>query len=581
VIVGETLQLTATPRDANGNVLTNRFVSWTSGAPGLATVSSTGLVTGIVPGSAVIIASVDGFLGSAMITIRDVPVAAVTISPGSVGMNVGQDVSLVATARDGNGNPLPGRLMTWISSNPAVATVSAGVVTGVAIGSTTISAISEGQTGTATVNVTPIPVVTVEITPSPSSVTVGQSVQLTATPRGPNGAALTGRGVTWGSASPAVASVSSSGLLTGVSPGTAVIIATVDGVQGSSQATVTQIPVASVSVTPGAPSLLVGASVTLSAVTLDAGGNVLAGRPIAWASGDPTIATVAGGTVTAVSAGITTITATSEGKAGSATVTISTPPPAPVASVNLNPPSVSIDVGATTMIVATTLDASGNVLTGRVVQLTSADPAIATVDASGLVTGVAAGVTNITATSEGQSATASVTITALPPASVTIAPSPASVFVKWTTTLAATVRDANGAVIPGAAVSWSSSDVSVATISATGDVTGVTDGTATITATVGTISSTTTVTVQPAPVDRVVVTPVDPSILVFQGVQLTATLYDAQNNVLSGRSVSWSSADQSRVTVNSTGFAFGWRKGNAVITATSEGKSGTTEVRVR
>ena len=62
--------------------------------------------------------------------------------------------------------------------------------------------------------------------------------------------------------------------------------------------------------------------------------------------------------------------------------------------------------------------------------------------------------------------------------------------------------------------------------------------------------------------------------------QLTATLYDSQGNVLTGRTVTWSSSSTSRATVDSTGKVLGIRDGNVNITASSGGKSATVTVKV-
>ena len=104
---------------------------------------------------------------------------------------------------------------------------------------------------------------------------------------------------------------------------------------------------------------------------------------------------------------------------------------------------------------------------------------------SGLVTGIAAGTVVITATSEGTSGQASITIsaTAAPVATVSVTPATASIPAGSTQQLAANTFDANGGAFIGRTVTWSSSDVTKATVSTAGLVTGVAPGTATITAT--------------------------------------------------------------------------------------------------
>src|SRR5205814_6173936 len=99
---------------------------------------------------------------------------------------------------DSAGNPLAGRVITWSTDNPTVATVSSsGLARGVSAGSATITATSEGKTATATVTVSPVPVAAVTISPSSATIFVGSSAQLTAVPKDSAGNALVGRVVTW------------------------------------------------------------------------------------------------------------------------------------------------------------------------------------------------------------------------------------------------------------------------------------------------------------------------------------------------------------------------------------------------
>src|SRR5947199_269491 len=183
--------------------------------------------------------------------------------------------------------------------------------------------------------------------------------------------------------------------------------------------TVTPVPVAAVAVIPLAASVQVGGTVQLATATKDSAGAVLGGRAVTWASGNLAVATVSGsGLVTGGAAGTATITATSEGKSGTATVTVTSlppPPPAPVASVVVSPASASVPVGATVQLTASLKDASGNVLTGRTIAWGTSAAGVATVSASGLVTGSAAGTATITATSEGKSGTALIVVASAPP----------------------------------------------------------------------------------------------------------------------------------------------------------------------
>src|SRR5438477_129902 len=180
-LVGQAVQLTATLKDAAGNVLSGRSVVWISSAWGVATVSASGLVTGAAAGAATITATSEGQTGSAAVTVNDVPVApveSVSVSPAATGLLVGQSVQLTATLKDAAGNVLSGRSVIWISSAWGVATVSAtGLVTGAAAGAATITATSEGQSGSAAVTVNGVPVASVasvSVSPAATGFLVGQ-----------------------------------------------------------------------------------------------------------------------------------------------------------------------------------------------------------------------------------------------------------------------------------------------------------------------------------------------------------------------------------------------------------------------
>jgi len=167
----------------------------------------------------------------------------VSVTPATATIGVGQTAQYAAITRDAFGNPLGGRTVTWSSSNPGVATVNgAGQATGVAVGSATLTATSEGKSGTAAILVTNVPVASVTVSPATASVPAGQTVQLTATLKDANGNTLTGRTVTWSSDNTAVATVSGSGLVSGVVAGAATITATSEAKTGTSAITVTAPP---------------------------------------------------------------------------------------------------------------------------------------------------------------------------------------------------------------------------------------------------------------------------------------------------------------------------------------------------
>jgi hypothetical protein len=171
--------------------------------------------------------------------------------------------------------------------------------------------------------------------------------------------------------------------------------------------------------------------------------------------------------------------------------------PLVVTTVTVAPTSASVVAGATTPLVATVKDQNGNVMTGQTVTWTTSNGAAATVNAAGLVTGVAAGTATITATSSGKTGTSAITVTAVTPVvtTVTVAPTSASVVAGSTTPLVATVKDQNGNVMSGQTVIWTTSNSAAATVNSSGLVTGVAAGSATITATSSGKTGTSSITV--------------------------------------------------------------------------------------
>ena len=255
-----------------------------------------------------------------------VPVASVVVTPPQSTIPALLTVQLTASVRDASGGVLTGKQVTWTSSSTSVATVSTnGLVTGVAEGTATITATSEGVGGTAQVVVTAAGVASVDVQPSAESVIVGGTVQLTATPRDAAGGSLTGRTVTWSSSDDAIATVDGNGLVATAAVGEATITATSEGTSGSATITVLPVPVASVTVTPNPAQTQVAGTVQLTAELKDADDNVLdaAGRTITWSSSDDAVATVDdAGEVTGVALGMATITATAEGQSGTADVDV-------------------------------------------------------------------------------------------------------------------------------------------------------------------------------------------------------------------------------------------------------------------
>ena len=152
-------------------------------------------------------------------------------------------------------------------------------------------------------------------------------------------------------------------------------------------------------------------------------------------------------------------------------------------TLTVSPATFTVALGATQQLAPTVTDQFGNIMSQVSVSWSSSAPSIATTTTNGLVTGQAAGSATITATSGSASGTSAATVTAAPVATtITVSPNPASVTTGHTVSLVATVTDQFGNGMPNEPVNWASTNTAVATVSATGLVTGVAAGSCTISA---------------------------------------------------------------------------------------------------
>ncbi|MFM7194225.1 MAG: Ig domain-containing protein, partial [Bacteroidota bacterium] len=398
---------------------------WTSSDPDIATVDNKGVVTGIIPGAVTIIYINNlGCPATTTITVLPLPVIS-----GDLGLCLGETSQLSADLS-------PAATNAWVSSVPSVATISAaGLVTSVSAGTTSITYTdNKGCASTITLQVFNLPVISGEATVCAES-TVQWSADVAPAASNP-----------WVSSGTAVATVSSTGLITGVSAGTAIITYTdINGCVSTKVITVRALPVVTgdLDVCPGATSQLTGSGTPAASN--------------AWSSSNLSIAGVSStGLVTGVSAGSVTITYTDiNGCQRPVTFIVN---PIPVITGTL-----SVCVGLTTTLETTSAPAA-------VLPWTSSATAIATVDKNGVVTGVSEGTTTITFTdANGCQGTAVVTVNANPVITGTT-----SVCLGLTTQL-------SGTGTPAITNPWISSNTGIATVSETGLVTGVAAGTAVIT----------------------------------------------------------------------------------------------------
>jgi len=334
----------------------------------------------------------------------NVPVVSLSAATASQQVTIGTSAQMVMTIFPACASNLG---MRWTSSDASVATVSStGVVTATALGTTTVTGVTDdgAKTATTTVTVVPVPVTGVSVSPASTDLRAGGTAALAATVTPPD---ATDKNILWSSSDSAVASVSSSGLVTARGGGTATITATT--AEGGKTAAVTvtvTVPVSSVSLPATASVPVAGTTRLVAAVSPSAATD----KAVSWSSSNTAVATVSSaGLVTGRRVGTATVTATTADGAKTASVTVTVVPvTVPVAGVFVTPSSASVTAGGKVHLTASVTPSNATNVT---VSWASSNTTVATVS-GGVVTGKAAGKATITAKTVdgGKSASATVTV---------------------------------------------------------------------------------------------------------------------------------------------------------------------------
>ncbi len=416
-VIGKRLTLVAVAYDAQGAVIATPF-EWGSTSTSIVSVTPAGVVEAVGNGSAVITAMANGVTGAVPIFTRPAGVASATITAPAAPMDVGDTFQSVLVARDFDDDaivPTPAMFLWSSTDTSAVSVSSTGLLSARKPG---FSMIRAGQLGlpqtAAIVNVnvrTPIPAsIVVTLATGATPLLVGDSTQATAIVRDSVGRIIAGVFPNWTSSDPTIASVSAAGVVTAVRPGGPVAISgSLFSGQPSAFAALNVIPrpVASITLTPTASTLIQDSLVALTPTLRDSRGAIVTGRSVTWSTSASDIAIVsANGVATAIGVGVATLTASAD--QGRATATITVLPR--VASITVTPGTKMLGTGLSQTFVATLRDASGAVIVGRPVEWQSlGDPLVASVTPAGIVTAFRAGVVTISARREGRTGNAGLT----------------------------------------------------------------------------------------------------------------------------------------------------------------------------
>lgn len=582
------------------------ITTWSSTAPDIATVSSSGMVKAVEVGVAGITATAGGKSAVSVVTVAPEPWVSSVIVTGGRPMMVGEQLTLTAGVASVGSTPVGGWPVTWHSDEPHVASVSAsGVVTALAPGGANIRASAGTGIGRAGIAVYSDPTVT-GVTLTPATLYLGPGATgsfvpaLTTVGAEPSG----GWPLTWTSASPAIATVSAAGVITGVAPGSTVISAASGSHVGRATVAVstasggTASKVTSVSISAMFKGYVLVARQKLFTASVQADGPPpQGGWTVAWSSSDPAVAAIGmDGTVTGVAPGLATISASVGGVEGTSVLEVVAPPG--VVGVDIANPHDQLRVGDTVTYVGSVI-AIGSAPPGGYVMTWSSDtPAVASITPGGLLTAKSLGAATITVTAYGKTASLLVGVGPTPPPDPTPTPTPPITGIT-------SVSIQPGVVVHGLGsrgdlradvsattqppyplwewpVAWTSSNPAVVSMSAVQtqvpNYTALSEGTATITATLGGKSATATVYVA-TPRD-VTVSPATLSLAAGQQGTLTAAVSSTGPLPLGGYPVQYVVTSPLVASVSPSGVVTALGAGTTRVHVNAWAKSATAMVTV-
>lgn len=548
-----TLVTSISPLDA-----TNKTISWSSDKPEVATVTN-GIIKAVSGGIANITAeTADGKKDTCIVTVIQ-GVSGLSLDKTSLTLNKDAVYTLAATITPLNAD---NNTILWKSSNTAVATVDAsGKVTAKAYGTAVIYAASE-QDPTKTARCTvlvPVPTGSITINTSSTFIKIGKPIQLNATIT-PSTATV--KTITWSSSDITKAKVSSTGIVTPLSPGKFDITASnFDNTIKATKSFEVINGITSITLTKTSATLKKDEEIKLDPIINPSNATY---PGVTWKSSNTLVATVdPTGKVKAIGSGTAIITATNvndPARIGKCTITV----PVPVGGITIKSSTDIVKMGSNLALSAVIAPTNATVKT---VAWSSNKPLVATVSATGIVTPVDTGTVTITAVTADGSFSATKVLTVIN-AIKSISFKDAKIYIKPGDAPISLIPIFNPLNASDQTLEWKSSNPTIATVDASGKVTAETYGTTLITATSKQdptkIASCTVIV--PLPVEGVMIHSSSNILKMGSKLTLTAEITPTKAPI---KTVTWSSNDEDIATVSATGVVTPWKPGNVVITATS------------
>jgi len=568
-VAGSQTQFTSTGRDAHNNAISGLTFTWTTT---VGTVTSGGLFTAQTTAGAIgyVNATVGLVKGSAGVTIVPDQLTHIIVMPIAVNVTAGATQGFSAVGYDQYDNAISGLTFSWTTN------------VGTMIGSTLIAQTTSGVSGyvratnasvlaDASVNIVPGALDHIDVTPSSLSAVAGSSYQFTSSGKDVYNNVISGLTFSWNTT---VGSVTSGGLYTAqtLAGPSGFVNASTGGKTGSAGITVIPGQLTYILVSPGTVYVVAGATQGFAAAGYDQYGNSISGLTFVWTTN---VGVMAGGTLTAqTTAGpVGYARATFGVVSGDSVVTIV---PGALDHIDVTPSSLNAVAGSLNQFTATGRDVYNNAISGLTFTWTTT---VGSVDSFGLLTtNTIAGVTGyVNATVGLVKGSASILIIPDQLNHIVVSPAAVNVSAGATQSFTAVGYDRFNNTVSGLTLVWTTDVGAMTGNSLTAQILAGTTGY--VRATSGVVFGGSLVTIVPAPLDHIDMSPTALTAIAGKGTQFTAKAKDMYNNTISGLTFTWTTTVGA---VNSAGLftaqTTAWTSG--YVNASTGGKTGSVSVSI-
>ncbi|MBI4501572.1 MAG: Ig-like domain-containing protein [Gemmatimonadetes bacterium] len=551
--IGAQRQLAASATDGRGSAVTDEQPHWSSLSTSIVQVGTGGLVTAMAEGTGRVVASLDGTADTAVVLVSNNPVSIEVLPATATLSSIDDTLLLRAVVRNSSNDTIPGAVVAWSTLDPLVLSVLAdgraialGVGTGRVVGTTSAG----GDTSVVTVTNAPA---FISILPDADTlISIGEPYQPPVDVRNSRGAAL-GRGaVSWSSDNTAVATVDLLGTITARGNGITYVQAYSGTLNDRIQVVVDQRATSVVTSPDPVPAITaIGGQRQLAATATDARGNAVTDEQPHWSSLTSSIVQVTtSGLVTAMGEGTGRIVASMDQAADTAVIMVSNDP----VSIEVLPATATLSsLDDVLQMSAVVRNSRNDPIPNAVVAWTTLDAGVLSVLSDGRAIAVGVGTGRVVGTNAAGSDTSVITVSNTA-ALVSILPDADTLgSIGDSVTPPVDFRNTRGVSLDRNAVTWSSDNTAIATVSSTGIIVARDSGSTLVRATSAVARDSLAVVVTNAPASIVINGTQDTLTALGQSLSYAAEVRNARGNLIADYPVAWRSSNSGVASVTGAG----------------------------